>query len=128
MLEKNIEIRKEIGNATIKIFSGDILRIRQVLINLVGNAVTDCLLEGNTAGDRGGAIFADRMRVRLFGNTLSSCRKRAAAESGVGNPRRQASSRRPSGLTTRGPTTPTSWFSSRNFSDQSVKTSVVYHS
>lgn len=37
--EKNIEIRKEIGNATIKIFSGDILRIRQVLINLVSNAV-----------------------------------------------------------------------------------------
>lgn len=37
--EKNIEIRKEIGNATIKIFTGDILRIRQVLINLVSNAV-----------------------------------------------------------------------------------------
>jgi signal transduction histidine kinase/CheY-like chemotaxis protein len=37
--EKNIDIQKEIGNATIKVFTGDILRIRQVLINLVSNAV-----------------------------------------------------------------------------------------
>jgi signal transduction histidine kinase len=38
-LEKNIKITKEISNAAIKIFRGDILRIRQVLINLVSNAL-----------------------------------------------------------------------------------------
>ncbi len=38
-LEKNIQITKEVSNAAIKIFRGDILRIRQVLINLVSNAI-----------------------------------------------------------------------------------------
>lgn len=38
-IEKNVKITKEISNAAIKIFRGDILRIRQVLINLVSNAI-----------------------------------------------------------------------------------------
>jgi len=37
--EKNIEISYNVGNASINLFKGDILRIRQVLINLVSNAV-----------------------------------------------------------------------------------------
>lgn len=37
--ERNITITRKIGNAGIKFFRGDILRIRQVLINLVSNAV-----------------------------------------------------------------------------------------
>jgi len=37
--EKNTVIEKEISNATIELFKGDILRIRQVLINLISNAV-----------------------------------------------------------------------------------------
>ncbi|MBO6518296.1 MAG: response regulator [Bacteroidia bacterium] len=37
--EKNIVISHEIGGANIRYFKGDILRIRQVLINLVSNAV-----------------------------------------------------------------------------------------
>ena len=37
--DKNIELKKFIGNAMIKQFRGDILRIRQVLINLVSNAI-----------------------------------------------------------------------------------------
>ena len=37
--DKNIELSKFIGNAMIKQFRGDILRIRQVLINLVSNAI-----------------------------------------------------------------------------------------
>jgi signal transduction histidine kinase/CheY-like chemotaxis protein len=38
-IEKNIDIRYNVGNASINLFKGDILRIRQVLINLVSNAV-----------------------------------------------------------------------------------------
>ncbi|MFY0644822.1 MAG: response regulator [Bacteroidia bacterium] len=37
--DKNIELSKFIGNAMIKQFRGDVLRIRQVLINLVSNAI-----------------------------------------------------------------------------------------
>ncbi|MDB4107196.1 ATP-binding protein [Bacteroidia bacterium] len=37
--DKNIQLSKFIGNAMIKQFRGDILRIRQVLINLVSNAI-----------------------------------------------------------------------------------------
>lgn len=37
--DKNIELKKQLGNAMIRYFRGDILRIRQVLINLVSNAV-----------------------------------------------------------------------------------------
>jgi signal transduction histidine kinase/CheY-like chemotaxis protein len=37
--DKNIELKKFIGNAMISQFRGDILRIRQVLINLVSNAI-----------------------------------------------------------------------------------------
>jgi signal transduction histidine kinase/ActR/RegA family two-component response regulator len=37
--EKNTVIKKEISNAMIHLFKGDILRIRQVLINLISNAV-----------------------------------------------------------------------------------------
>ncbi len=37
--EKNIVISHQIGGANIRYFKGDILRIRQVLINLVSNAV-----------------------------------------------------------------------------------------
>lgn len=37
--EKNTKIEKEISNAKIELFKGDILRIRQVLINLISNAV-----------------------------------------------------------------------------------------
>lgn len=37
--DKNIKLKKFIGNAMIKQFRGDILRIRQVLINLVSNAI-----------------------------------------------------------------------------------------
>ena len=37
--DKNIELSKFIGNVMIKQFRGDILRIRQVLINLVSNAI-----------------------------------------------------------------------------------------
>jgi signal transduction histidine kinase len=37
--DKNIQLSKFIGNAMIKQFRGDILRIRQILINLVSNAI-----------------------------------------------------------------------------------------
>jgi signal transduction histidine kinase/CheY-like chemotaxis protein len=37
--DKNIKLKKQLGNAMIRYFRGDILRIRQVLINLVSNAV-----------------------------------------------------------------------------------------
>ena len=37
--DKNIELSKFIGNAMIKQFRGDVLRIRQILINLVSNAI-----------------------------------------------------------------------------------------
>lgn len=37
--DKKIELQKFIGNAMIKQFRGDILRIRQVLINLISNAI-----------------------------------------------------------------------------------------
>jgi signal transduction histidine kinase/ActR/RegA family two-component response regulator len=37
--DKKIELKKFIGNAMIKQFRGDILRIRQVLINLISNAI-----------------------------------------------------------------------------------------
>ncbi len=37
--EKNVEITREVGNTMVNAFKGDILRIRQVLINLVSNAV-----------------------------------------------------------------------------------------
>lgn len=37
--EKNIDLSYAVGNASINLFKGDILRIRQVLINLVSNAV-----------------------------------------------------------------------------------------
>ena len=37
--DKNIELSKFIGNAMITQFRGDILRIRQILINLVSNAI-----------------------------------------------------------------------------------------
>lgn len=37
--DKDIELSKYIGNAMIKQFRGDVLRIRQVLINLVSNAI-----------------------------------------------------------------------------------------
>ena len=37
--EKNILIEKSISNASIHVFKGDILRIRQVLINLISNAI-----------------------------------------------------------------------------------------
>ena len=37
--DKNIELSKFIGNAMIHHFKGDVLRIRQVLINLVSNAI-----------------------------------------------------------------------------------------
>ncbi len=37
--DKNIELSKFIGNAMITQFRGDVLRIRQVLINLISNAV-----------------------------------------------------------------------------------------
>lgn len=38
-LEKNTKILKDTRNAKIQVFTGDILRIRQILINLVSNAV-----------------------------------------------------------------------------------------
>jgi signal transduction histidine kinase/tetratricopeptide (TPR) repeat protein/ActR/RegA family two-component response regulator len=37
--DKNIQMSKFIGNAMIKQFRGDVLRIRQILINLVSNAI-----------------------------------------------------------------------------------------
>jgi CheY-like chemotaxis protein len=37
--EKNITLEKSISNASIHVFKGDILRIRQVLINLISNAI-----------------------------------------------------------------------------------------
>ncbi|MBI1306285.1 MAG: response regulator [Bacteroidetes bacterium] len=37
--EKNIQLIADVGNANINYFKGDILRIRQILINLVSNAV-----------------------------------------------------------------------------------------